>query len=460
MIFLNRIFIFFSTFVCIIVAEDLKMDLEYSFDGSRFSSFGSLSIKQGLDGNYTGSIKPNSGLDTVLLDGLKDSAKNGGLYYLRSGDLLTSNFPCLFLRSNLAHSVAVTVDQERGSVESLTLFPQGIYDAPASDSDCSDFTAEGTPKLTAKVTVTSVQELPSPDTVTYLQKIEDEKRSRQHGAAQDNRSFLAKYWMYIVPVVIFMVISGAMGGEEGLTMDQPTSYSVNSEEVQEGSQPSEVRVVPRAQTSQPTEPVSMRKVNEVFATASLAFQRLSDLVLHIRSAPTSTDEQKWTPADADLLANSMKRFCDDCEELSKRLRERTGHLIKTDFKRRTILLNNQQIANPQGISSPNQSPSVQYNGSVAGTSASGPVSYSIGQKRPGANYITGPQPRKILASSTIYHRSVGGTIAGQGGVIRPQRIISQPRVIQPGGQAAQRYYEQVEVSSPSTSRTTGNSTQF
>lgn len=168
--------------------------------------------------------------------------------------------------------------------------------------------------------------------------------------------------------------------------------------------------------------------------------------------------RKWTPGDAELLANSMKRFCDDCEELSKRLRERTGHLIKTDFKRRTILLNNQQIANPQALSS-NQS-SVQYNGSVAGTSTSGPVGYAIGQKRPGANYITGPQPRKILAGSTIYHRSVGGTISGQGGVIRPQRIISQPRVIQPGGQAAQRYYEQVEVASPSTSRTTGNSNQF
>lgn len=74
-------------------------------------------------------------------------------------------------------------------------------------------------------------------------------------------------------------------------MDQPTSYSVNAEDVQEGSQPTEVRVVPRAQTSQPAEPVSMRKVNEVFATAALAFQRLSDLVLHIRSAPANTDEQ-------------------------------------------------------------------------------------------------------------------------------------------------------------------------
>jgi hypothetical protein len=39
----------------------------------------------------------------------------------------------------------------------------------------------------------------SPDIATYLNRIEEEKRARQHGAGQDNRSFIAKYWMYIVP---------------------------------------------------------------------------------------------------------------------------------------------------------------------------------------------------------------------------------------------------------------------
>ena len=29
----------------------------------------------------------------------------------------------------------------------------------------------------------------------------------------DNRSFLAKYWMYIVPVVLFMAINGAAAPE-------------------------------------------------------------------------------------------------------------------------------------------------------------------------------------------------------------------------------------------------------
>ncbi|VDN27194.1 unnamed protein product [Cylicostephanus goldi] len=45
--------------------------------------------------------------------------------------------------------------------------------------------------------------------------MEKERRARQHGAEADDRSFLAKYWMYIVPVVIFVVISNAMTPEGG-----------------------------------------------------------------------------------------------------------------------------------------------------------------------------------------------------------------------------------------------------
>ena len=70
--------------------------LNLEISGSKFSNFGSLSIKQGLDGNYTGSVKLNSGLDSVLFDGLKASAKSGRSYYLRTGDLLTSNSPVSF----------------------------------------------------------------------------------------------------------------------------------------------------------------------------------------------------------------------------------------------------------------------------------------------------------------------------------------------------------------------------
>ena len=54
---------------------------------------------------------------------------------------------------------------------------------------------------------------PFPDTTAFIQKLEDEKRRQEKGEVPDNRSFLAKYWMYIVPLVIFMAINGAAAPE-------------------------------------------------------------------------------------------------------------------------------------------------------------------------------------------------------------------------------------------------------
>lgn len=83
----------------------------------------------------------------------------------------------------------------------------------------------------------------SPDTASYIQKLEREREAREKGEIKDNRSFLAKYvciellctykyiyynfnmnksqlkydnffqWMYIVPIAIFVMISGATNPE-------------------------------------------------------------------------------------------------------------------------------------------------------------------------------------------------------------------------------------------------------
>jgi hypothetical protein len=102
-----------------------------------------------------------------------------------------------------------------GVVESLTVFPDGLYDAEGIDGKCIVDSIDSSPRLSGTVEVTIVQELPAPETTAYLQRMEEEKRNRQHGAATDNRSFIAKYWMYIVPVVVFMVISSFMSGDDG-----------------------------------------------------------------------------------------------------------------------------------------------------------------------------------------------------------------------------------------------------
>ena len=72
---------------------------------------------------------------------------------------------------------------------------------------------------------------PSPDTASFVQKIEEEKLAKERGETKDNRSFFAKYvwaifnlpllyvflyiryWMYIIPFVLVLAMSG--GGQEG-----------------------------------------------------------------------------------------------------------------------------------------------------------------------------------------------------------------------------------------------------
>ncbi|CAH0628940.1 unnamed protein product [Chrysodeixis includens] len=58
-----------------------------------------------------------------------------------------------------------------------------------------------------------VELAPIPDTASYVQKLEREREAREKGDVKDNRSFLAKYWMYIVPIAIFVMISGATNPE-------------------------------------------------------------------------------------------------------------------------------------------------------------------------------------------------------------------------------------------------------
>lgn len=55
----------------------------------------------------------------------------------------------------------------------------------------------------------------SPDTASFIQKMEREREARERGDVQDNRGFLAKYWMYLLPVVVLVLLSGASNPEGG-----------------------------------------------------------------------------------------------------------------------------------------------------------------------------------------------------------------------------------------------------
>ncbi|GAU94065.1 hypothetical protein RvY_05906 [Ramazzottius varieornatus] len=70
--------------------------------------------------------------------------------------------------------------------------------------------------LLGLVTVLGSQSAPTPDVEGYRKKLQREQAEKKAAESSDNRSFLSKYWMYIVPVVLFMLFSGGMqGGPQG-----------------------------------------------------------------------------------------------------------------------------------------------------------------------------------------------------------------------------------------------------
>uniref|UniRef100_A0A6G1S7Y6 ER membrane protein complex subunit 10 n=1 Tax=Aceria tosichella TaxID=561515 RepID=A0A6G1S7Y6_9ACAR len=54
---------------------------------------------------------------------------------------------------------------------------------------------------------------PQPDTATYIKRLEEERQNKMKEGKEDNRSFLAKYWIYIVPGVIILMMLG--GPDQG-----------------------------------------------------------------------------------------------------------------------------------------------------------------------------------------------------------------------------------------------------
>ena len=51
---------------------------------------------------------------------------------------------------------------------------------------------------------------PTRDTASFLKKLEEEEKQKMN--PQDNRSFLQKYWMYILPAVIILFLNSQGGG--------------------------------------------------------------------------------------------------------------------------------------------------------------------------------------------------------------------------------------------------------
>ncbi|XP_057672680.1 ER membrane protein complex subunit 10 isoform X2 [Diorhabda carinulata] len=114
---------------------------------------------------------------------------------------------CMLAESELDDRLSVSIDYMGRVI--------GVTDVVASKSACEGAVVplEKLKHFNTVVYVRHSETGPIPDTASYVQKLEREKEAKEKGETKDNRSFLAKYWMYIVPLLIFMAISSATNPE-------------------------------------------------------------------------------------------------------------------------------------------------------------------------------------------------------------------------------------------------------
>merc|ERR1712106_1185633 len=143
---------------------------------------------------------------------IKALADNDDIYRIRvyqkgaedRGYVSTFTNACQVYESALSETLSLMLDGAGSSVASVGLFP-----AIAACSGEGPITQPQ--QYNTTIIIRSPIMAPVPDTSPYIAKMEQMKSEKAEG--KDNRSFLAKYWMYIVPVVLVMLLSG--GAQEG-----------------------------------------------------------------------------------------------------------------------------------------------------------------------------------------------------------------------------------------------------
>lgn len=183
--------------------------LEHSFSNlpdAQFTVRGNASVHDGA------TSVTNLALSVEEKNKLQVLAREDKFYRLRAvvensdgteTTFLSSIKACMLVQSNLNDYLSMTLDHSNNVV--------GISIGVQKSVPCqgADVGLEKLSKFNTKIYVMPISVGPIPDTASYIQKLEREREAKERGDVKDNRSFLAKYWMYIVPVVIIMVLSSA-----------------------------------------------------------------------------------------------------------------------------------------------------------------------------------------------------------------------------------------------------------
>ncbi|XP_034825701.1 ER membrane protein complex subunit 10 [Maniola hyperantus] len=191
---------------------NIKLEHNINCKNEKFCSRGNISLKSIRAGT---AIIGQISFSKNHLAELKELADIDGFYSIRSVVTSADNKELEFQSSVKAK---LFLENRLSDVISAWILPNGDVIAvtfQVNNSPQNHTLQYDKPEypLHSNFYVRHVDQAPVPDTATYIQKLEREREAREKGDLKDNRSFLAKYWMYIVPIAIFVMISGATNPE-------------------------------------------------------------------------------------------------------------------------------------------------------------------------------------------------------------------------------------------------------
>ncbi|GAA6229857.1 ER membrane protein complex subunit 10 isoform X1 [Lates japonicus] len=201
-----------------------SVPLEHSFepdDVAKFRVRGALVLKAGREPSVSLSQNQLSEEDRIKL---KEVAAVDGLYRIRvprvflqadrqterqmEGYLTAFVRACAMVESHLSDAIALHTDVSGYLIGvSIVTIPGACRGTEVEDEvDLEVFNT--TLRVMAPVNA------PGPETALFLERLEQESEKKAKNP-QEQKSFFAKYWMYIVPLVLFLMMSGAQDQSGG-----------------------------------------------------------------------------------------------------------------------------------------------------------------------------------------------------------------------------------------------------
>ncbi|XP_031622588.1 ER membrane protein complex subunit 10 [Contarinia nasturtii] len=196
----------------------LNIDLYHAIDKNNphlFTPRGNVSITSINSGSFQLTQQHLSSSERNLF---KELAEENKFYRMKAivthsngakSTFLTSSKACAFANSQLNDILWISVDYAANvlGIQHTVLGSGGNCNGDSTiDKDALE-------EFNTDVLVKRSELGQVPDTASFIQKLEREREARDHGEVKDHRGFFAKYWMYIVPVAILVLVSGATSPE-------------------------------------------------------------------------------------------------------------------------------------------------------------------------------------------------------------------------------------------------------